>query len=90
MRESLGGTAGQRCLLGGTRGVAGLSGTSGMGRLYRRSVINLGAVDLVGRARLDLNSGNVTNALDYYRDINNFAVIPGEPRQVSARLTYPF
>lgn len=52
--------------------------------------VELGANYTYGRARLDVNVENIANKVYYTRDFTNYSVIPGEPRQVSARMTYRF
>lgn len=59
-------------------------------RLPAYTTADVGATYAFSRARLDLSLTNVTDELYYTRDFNNFSVIPGEPRQVSLRVTASF
>jgi len=59
-------------------------------RLPQYTTVNLGATYTVGRARFDLNVRNIANRIYYLKDFGSYDVIPGEPREVSLRMTYRF
>jgi iron complex outermembrane receptor protein len=59
-------------------------------RLPEYTNVNLGAAFTFGRARLDLNARNVANRIFYLKDFGSYDVIPGDPRELSARMTYRF
>jgi iron complex outermembrane receptor protein len=59
-------------------------------RLPEYTNVNLGAAYIVGRARLDINLTNAANRTYYTKDFGSYDVIPGEPREASARMTYRF
>jgi len=59
-------------------------------RLPQYTTVNVGAAYTFGRARLDVNLGNVANRVYYTKDFGSYDVIPGEPREVSVRMTYRF
>jgi iron complex outermembrane receptor protein len=59
-------------------------------RLPEYTNINLGAAYTVGHVRLDVNLTNVAARTYYTKDFGSYDVIPGEPFQASARMTYRF
>jgi iron complex outermembrane receptor protein len=59
-------------------------------RLPQYTTVNLGATYTVGRARFDLNVRNIANRIYYLKDFGSYDVIPGEPRELSLRMTYRF
>jgi outer membrane receptor for ferric coprogen and ferric-rhodotorulic acid len=59
-------------------------------RLPQYTTVNLGVTYFLSRARFDLNVRNVANRVYYAKDFGSYDVIPGEPREVSARMTYRF
>jgi iron complex outermembrane receptor protein len=59
-------------------------------RLPQYTTVNLGATYTVSHARLDVNVRNIANRVYYTKDFGSYDVIPGDPREVSARMTYRF
>jgi iron complex outermembrane receptor protein len=59
-------------------------------RLPQYTTVSLGATYTLGRARFDLNVRNIANRVYYLKDFGSYDVIPGEPREISLRVTYRF
>jgi iron complex outermembrane receptor protein len=59
-------------------------------QLPQYTTVDLGATYFWSRARFDLNVRNVADRTYYTKDFGSYDVIPGEPREISGRMTYRF
>jgi iron complex outermembrane receptor protein len=59
-------------------------------RLPEYTNVNLGAAYTFGRLRIDVDVRNIVNTVYFQKDFGSYDVIPGAPREASARTTYRF